>query len=113
MTHPYSDPWHGQANITPAQMLTNRPLFRKQAYPGGMLAGGAASAGSPLSGTGEAIGQVLDSAGYGREPVVSDADPPTQSVESDGQDLYHVRHSANGSTVTHLGHDDLGSGDSD
>lgn len=114
MSHPYVDPWHAQATITGGQILTNRMLFRKQPYTQGMLAGAATPAGSPLSGTGDAIGEVLHSAGYGRaEPVASDADPPTQAVQSDGENLYHVRHSGNGPTVTPLGHDDLGGGDGD
>lgn len=111
MSHPYTDPWHNMAAVTPTQMLTNRAMWRKS--PGSGSGGGGSAPMSPLTGLGEAAGAVLASAGYGRtrepaEPVQSDADPPTQAVQSDGSDLYHNRANGDGTTTsTHLGPDDM------
>jgi hypothetical protein len=110
MSHPYTDPHHaGLFQLTPTQRLMNADAFRQRR--GTTMMTGAGSVESPLSGLGDSVGTVLGAAGYGRpekEPVVSDANPPSQGVQSDGGDLYHTRDNGDGtSTSVHLGTDDL------
>ena len=113
MSHPFTDPFHtGLVQLTPSQRLMNADAFRRRGMP--MTHFGGDLADSPLSGLSDAVGTVLGAAGYGRpqpekQPVASDADPPSQAVTSDGQgNMTHVRSGPNGDTVTPVESGDTG-----